>query len=315
MKTQAYNISMKLVIFGCGRIANRIARSCKFVDGLDLVGFASKDIEKARQYCETYECLRYGDYESFLNSDVDAVYIATYNKSHYELIKRCLEHKKNVICEKPMLFSVKDNDELFALARENDALLMEALKSVFLPINIKVKQMIKDRTIGEIKEIYAAFMRNGSHGKEHWINDPDCGGALADLGSYCVGTMNYLMDLDPVLISKKTDRTADMAERNGEVLIDYNGVKGKASVSNDTDGDNCLLVKGTRGFIRVDNYWKTGTGYYELDNEGFELSEECISDFYYELKHFNDLVDNGIKESEIMSEMASRNILLITSNN
>ena len=303
---------MKLVIFGCGRIANRIAKSCKLVEGLDLVGFASKDPEKARQYCETYNCEEFGDYDNFLNSDVYAVYIATYNKSHYELIKKCLEHKKNVICEKPMLFDIKDNSELFALAKENDVLLMEALKSVFLPINIKVKQMVKDKVIGEIKEIYAAFMRNGSHGEDHWINDPDCGGALADLGSYCVGTMNFIMDSEPKLVEKISDRTASKADSTSKVIIDYDGVKGVASVSNSEDGDCCLLVKGDKGLIRVENYWKSGSGYYEVDGERFELDEECISDFYYELKHFNQLVDNNIKESDVMNEKASADILKIT---
>ena len=306
---------MKLVVFGCGRIANRIAKSCKLVQGLDLVGFASRDIEKAKQYCETYECEQYGDYDYFLNSDVDAVYIATYNGSHYELIRKCLEHGKNVICEKPMLFSIKDNHEMFELARKNDVLLMEALKSVFLPINIKVRQMIKEKTIGDVEEIYAAFMRNGSHGEDHWINDPETGGALADLGSYCIGTMNYVMDAVPELVEKRTDATETKADSNGEVIIDYGGIKGTARVSNSNDGDCFLLVNGTRGYIRIDNFWKTGNGYYEIDNQRSDLEEECISDFYYELRHFNDLVDSGMTQSFVMSESASENILKITGKN
>ena len=303
---------MKLVIFGCGRIANRIAKSCRLVEGLDLVGFASKDLQKAREYCETYNCREYGDYDHFLNSDVDAVYIATYNKSHYELIRKCLEHRKNVICEKPMLFNLKDNSEMFALARNNDVLLMEALKSVFLPINIKVKQMVEEKKIGEIREIYAAFMRNGSHGEDHWINDPECGGALADLGSYCIGTMNFIMGKEPKLIEMKTNRTPIKADSTTVVSVDYDGVKGTASVSNSEDGDCCLVVKGDKGLIRIENYWKTGDGYYELDGKRYELHEECVSDFYYELRHFNDLVDNKIKESDVMNEKTSADILKIT---
>ena len=303
---------MKLVIFGCGKIANRIARSCKLVEGLELLGFASRDPQKAKEYCETYNCKEYGDYDRFLNSDVDAIYIATYNGSHHELIRRCLEHKKNVICEKPMLFSIEENREMFELARKNDVLLMEALKSVFLPINIKVKQMVKDKTIGDIEEIYAAFMRNGSHDEDHWINDPETGGAMVDLGSYCVGTMNYIMGVVPELIEKRTDQTENRAESNGEAVIDYGGIKGRACVSNRKDGDCFLLVKGTKGYIKVDNFWKTGDGYYEIDDQRYELNEECISDFYYELKHFNDLVDSGMSQSFVMNESASENILKIT---
>ena len=276
------------------------------------MGFASKNIEKAKEYAEKYNCHEYGDYEHFLNSDVDAVYIATYNPSHYELIKTCLEHHKNVICEKPMLSSLKANEEMFELARKNDVLLMEALKSVFLPLDIKIREMIKDKVVGETQEVYVSFMRAGHHGEDHWINTLPTGGALKDLGSYCIGTMNFLLDKEPVLLYKKSDETENKADTTAYVEVDYDGITGKASVSNLLDGDTTMVVKGSKGIIRADNFWKTGKGYYEIDGERFEIDEECISDFYYELKHFVDLVDQGIKESPIMSKKASDNILKIT---
>ncbi len=303
---------MKLAIFGCGRIANRIAKSCLLVKEIDLVGFASKDISKAKEYSEKYDCREYGDYDHFLNSDIDAVYIAVYNPGHYDLIRKCLEHKKNVICEKPMLFSLKENEEMFALAKENDVLLMEALKSVFLPLNIRIKEMMEDKVLGETKEIYTAFMRNGSHGEDHWINDPKCGGALSDLGSYCIGTMNFLTGIEPVLVSCESDRTEEKADSTAYVTVDYDGIIGKASVSNRLDGDTTLIVTGERGFIRADNYWKSGDAYYELDGVRHEIHEELISDFYYELKHFADLTDQGKKESDVMNKEASDRILKIT---
>ena len=303
---------MRLVIFGCGKIANRIAKSCKLVDGLDLVGFASRDINKAKEYCETYNCKEYGNYDYFLNSDVDAVYITTYNKSHYSLIKEAILHNKNVICEKPMLSSIEKNKELFALARKHNVLLMEALKSVFLPIIIKTKQIINDKKLGNVISISAGFMRNGSHDDNHWINDPDCGGALLDLGSYCIGTMNYLLDKKPVLKEIETNKTATKADSTSIVTVDYDGIKGKCSVSNRLDGDNSLYIEFEKGYLKIENYWKNNNGYYVLNDKRYELNEELISDFYYELKHFNDLVDKGIKESNVMNEQASENILIIT---
>ncbi|MBQ1534074.1 MAG: hypothetical protein IIZ64_04550, partial [Erysipelotrichaceae bacterium] len=76
--------------------------------------------------------------------------------------------------------------------------------------------------------------------------------------------------------------------------------------------DTTLIVTGSNGMIRADNYWKTGKGYCIVDDVRYELDEECISDFYYELKHFADLVDQGISESPIMSRQASLDILSIT---
>ncbi|MBR4462842.1 MAG: Gfo/Idh/MocA family oxidoreductase [Erysipelotrichaceae bacterium] len=305
---------MKLAIFGCGNIAKRIAASCLKVEEIDLVGFASKDLEKAKAYAESYGCRDYGDYDHFLDSDIDAVYVATYNPSHYELIRTCLQHGKSVICEKPMLSGIEETKELFELAERNGVTLMEALKSVFLPLNIRIREMMKEKTIGEIKEVYAAFMRCGHHPESHWINEKKTGGALKDLGTYTVGTLNYLMDMCPELEHLETDATEDRADTTAYADLRYGNVKGKIAVSNRLDGDTTLIVTGSRGIIQADNYWKTGQGFYTVDGESFELNEECITDFYYELKHFADLVDQGITQSPVMSMQASLDILHITAN-
>ena len=304
---------MKLVIFGCGRIANRIAKSALLVKQIDLVCFASKDIAKAKEYCETYGCREYGDYDHFLNSDVDAVYIANYNPGHYDLIMKCLSAQKNVICEKPMLFDEKQTREVFECARKNDVLLMEALKSVFLPSIEEVKRMMKDGEIGEIRKICASFMRSGHHPADHWINELKSGGAFKDLGSYCIGTMNFLMDQRPELLKLESDRTDKVSETTAFADLRYGDVSGKASVSNSRDGDNYLYVEGTRGWIRVENYWKQGKIEFAIDGKTSEKDVELVSDFYYELKHFADLVDDGKKMSDVMSEKASLDIIAVTS--
>ena len=155
-------------------------------------------------------------------------------------------------------------------------------------------------------------MRNGNHPKDHWINEPVTGGALKDLGSYCVGTLDYLMEESPRLISIETDRMPGRADTTAYGDLMYGDVEGRIAVSNSLDGDTTLIINGSKGMIRADNYWKTGKGYYVVDGTRHELDEECISDFYYELRHFAYLVDNGILESPVMSRQASLDILSIT---
>ena len=303
---------MKLAIFGCGTIANRVAKGCLHVEEIDLVGFASKDMVKARTYSQRYGCREYGDYDHFLNGDVDAVYLCLYNPGHFEMIKRCIEHHKAVMCEKPMLFDLNENKEAFALARENDVLLMEALKSVFLPSIKEVKRMVKEKEIGDVKKITASFMRNGSHSEDHWINDLHSGGAFKDLGSYCVGTMNYIMDIRPALVALDTDRTEERAESTAHAILDYGGIRGEAHVSNSMDGGNSLRIEGSHGYIEVDNFWKQGVIVYDTGTGMQVKNIDLVSDFYYELKHFASLVEQGKKISDVMSEEASENILRIT---
>lgn len=304
---------MKIVIFGCGIIANRIAKSCKLVENLELVGFASKNVDKAKEYANTYDCKEYGDYDYFLNSDLcDAIYVATYNPSHYGLVKDCLKHHKSVICEKPMFSSIKENEELFELAKENGVTLMEAMKAVFLPINIKIKEMLKKSEIGEIQSVSTSFVRASKFDTSHWIYDLKTGGVIKDLGSYCVGTMNYLLDAIPSIVEIKSNRTDTLAETIGEGLLKYDNIDAQFKVSNVLDGESALIISGSKGKIYVENFWKAKEGYVEKDGIKNKIEEELISDFYYELKHFAYLVDNRILESPIMSKEASNNILLVT---
>ena len=304
---------MKTVIFGCGKIAKRIAKGFSYVQSNELVGFGSKDINKAKAYADEFGKPLYGDYDYFLNNkDIDAIYVATYNLNHYELIKKCLQAHKHVICEKPMLSNIDDNNELFDLAKNNNCLLMEAMKAVFLPINIKVKQMIKDGVIGEVKYMEASFVRGPRHPEDHWIYDLKTGGASKDLGSYCAAIMNYMIDTKPNVVYKYSNNTDILADTITEINIDYDGVSGHLLVSNEITGDSSLNIYGTKGYIKIPEFWKVGKGYYVVDGERFELDEEMKNDFYYELQHFTDLINNNIYESPIMSRDASNNILIVT---
>lgn len=302
---------MKTVIFGCGKIANRVAKGFEHIQGNKLVGFASKDLNKAKEYAQKHNVELYGNYDLFLNDpDIDAIYVCTYNLDHYELISKCLNHHKHVMCEKPMALTVKENDELFELAKQNNVLLMEALKSVFLPITNKVKQMINDKTIGEIHHIEASFVRNGDHPKEHWINDVRCG-VTKDLAEYCVGTINYLLDKKPIIKYKYKNNTEEISDNTGEFILDYDNINAHILVSNAFDGDSSLKLFGTKGIIVIPDYWKTGKGYYIVDGNRYEIDEELISDFHYEIQHFSDSVNNKLLESPIMSKEFSHNLIEI----
>jgi len=303
---------MKLVIFGCGIIANRIAKSCKLAEGLELLGFGSKDIEKAKEYSKLYECPQYGDYDYFLNSDVDTVYIATHNPSHYSIAKMCLQHGKNVICEKPMFSLKEEYDELYQYAHEHNLIIMEALKSVFLPLNIKIKELVNAGAIGTVKEISASFIKASHFADTHWIYEKKTGGVLKDLGTYCIGTMNFILDKKPKFVFLESNATETRAETDCKVIVDYNGIRGYMEASNVRDGKSALIIKGTKGYIESEFFWKTGKGFIESNGTRTQLDEELISDFYYELKHYCYLFEHKILESPIMSLEASKNILEIT---
>jgi len=302
-----------IVIFGCGNIAHRIALSINNVDTLKLYGFASKNINKAKEYATQYNALKYGTYIDFLNDNqVNAIYIATYNLTHYELIKECLLHNKNVICEKPMLFDKESLKELFDLAKDRNLLLMEALKSVFNPAIIKVKDIIDSNTLGKPIHAYASFARKHEFPIDHWIYDTKTGGALKDLGTYTIGTLNYLFG-EPLKYKTIKNNTSNISDNTSITSIIYkNGVKANSFVSNRITVESLLMITFENGYIKMSNFWKTNIFEIVSKDKKEIIEVPFIDDFHYELEHFSNLLSNHIFESNVMSYKASNDIVSIT---
>ena len=117
------------------------------------------------------------------DENIDIIYVASPNNTHYEYIKKALETGKNVFCEKSMTVNAKEFDELEALAKEKGVILTEGFTLYHMPIYDKVKELISSGKLGEIKLVQVNF---GS------LKDPDptkryfskelAGGALLDIG-------------------------------------------------------------------------------------------------------------------------------------
>ena len=301
---------VNIAVMGCGNIAHRVAKGIQFCTDCNLVGFASNSLEKAKEYAQQYGAEIYGDYDRILNDkSVDAVYICTYNQSHYDLIKTSLKHGKHVICEKPMLADTDELNELFDLAESKGLVLMEALKSVFLPVNVKIKEMIDNGEIGEVKYITASFSRNEFDRSPQWTKDEKYGGVLKDLGTYCVGTMNYFMGKKP---NSSVIEKSEVPVTFAHGLLDYGTAQGYFQVSNTMDGENALKIYGDKGQIVEKDFWKSSYAVCSKEDTINPINCQMLSDFYYEVKHFVNLIENGAKGSDVMSRQASLDIMSVT---
>ena len=120
--------TVKIGIIGTGWIAEKMAITLEGMEGVEAYAVASRQLQTACDFADRWGFTRaYGSYEEMLDApDIDAVYIAVINTRHYELVKKCLEKGKAVLCEKPFCMTLKEAEELVNLARERDILLMEA---------------------------------------------------------------------------------------------------------------------------------------------------------------------------------------------
>lgn len=164
------------------------------------VAVASRTLDKAQDYaCEHAIAHAFGNYESMFASDlIDAVYIATPNQLHVELTALAAKYGKHVLCEKPIAMNAKQAETLTQIQREhNRVVLMEAFMYRFHPQWIRIKKMIINGELGDIQHVESAFTYNNTDPKNVRNRPETGGGALMDVGCYCVSVARFIFGVEP----------------------------------------------------------------------------------------------------------------------
>lgn len=172
----------RLAIIGPGAIAQTYGEALKGSQTVQICAIAGHDTEKGRKLAEDYRVPYYTDQdELYYKEKPDAVLICTPTFTHEEIVRKALEHKVHVMCEKPFVFDEKTAEELFAAAKQLGVKLMVMQVLRFWPEYVKLKEMIDAGELGVIKNVYLS--RLSSHPDwATWHKDPKkSGGGLYDL--------------------------------------------------------------------------------------------------------------------------------------
>ena len=171
-----------------------------------LVAVVSGDEGKARRLAKRFGAsafYHYRDYAQCLaNPQVNAVYIATNNSTHAAFAVQAAAAGRHVLCEKPMATSVAECQQMIDACSANHVRLMIAYRKYFEPAALDLKLLVDSGKLGRLKFIHSAFsvyIRPGG-GRAAWHFDPRLagGGALPDVGVYCVNTARWVTGKDPV---------------------------------------------------------------------------------------------------------------------
>ncbi|QKW27268.1 Gfo/Idh/MocA family oxidoreductase [Streptomyces seoulensis] len=183
-------------ILATGGIAAHFAADLVDLPDAEVVAVASRRAESATAFAERFGIGRaYGSWESLAHDeDVDVVYVATPHVAHRAAAGLCLAAGRNVLCEKPFTLNLREAAELVALARAHDRFLMEAMWMYCNPLVRRLKALVDDGAIGEVRTVQADFGLAGPFPPAHRLRDPHLGGgALLDLGVYPVSFAQLLL--------------------------------------------------------------------------------------------------------------------------
>ena len=142
-----------------------IAKGCTIpgmqqAENCHLYAIAGRSMEKAKAYQEEFGFqVAYDSYEKLLaDPNVEAVYIPLPNELHYEWTIKALKAKKHVLCEKPLAPNPSQIQEMFACAKENGVLLMEAYAYLHSPLMAAIKNEVKSGVIGDVLYMESQFI-------------------------------------------------------------------------------------------------------------------------------------------------------------
>jgi predicted dehydrogenase len=165
----------------------------------DVVAVASRDPARAEAYAARHGIPRAHDsYDALLRDPgVDVVYVSLPNALHVPWATRALEAGKHVLCEKPISRRPEEVEALFDLAGRRGLVLSEGFMWRHHPQVAMARRLIADGAIGRLRIIRADFAFNLLDVEDPRLLAALDGGALMDLGCYCVSGARTLAGAEP----------------------------------------------------------------------------------------------------------------------
>ncbi len=288
-------------VLGTGNIARRFIKSLAHSKTGELVAIASTNPQTREEfkYVTTHS-----EYEDLLNdSNVDAVYVATPHKYHAQWCIKALQHKKAVLCEKPITLNVKDLNEIIEAAKENNTFFMEAMKTKFTPAYKQLVIDVHSGIIGDILKIEAGFCSDALNylPKTSYIFDLEQGGSWYDVSSYPISFALPLIQQLPTSIEVKcVDKEG--IDHYVKATLHFNNVVAILESAIDRAKSRTALITGTKGTIEVEVFNRTEKYIIHLDNEDKEiLIPLAVDDFFDQIEEVNHCLKNNEIQSTIHS--------------
>ena len=201
----------------------------------------------------------YASYERLAQqADVDAVYVVLPNSMHLEYTVRAARIGKHVLCEKPMAIDVSECRQMIDACERAKKLLMIAYRQQYEPNNQALGKLMREGRLGRVKQIIACNSQNeGDPGQWRHKRAMAGGGALPDVGIYCLNATRFLSGEEPTEVMAQIYTTPnDPRFREVEETVHFqlrypSGLLAQCSTSYGAHLSRFLRVNGTTGWAEM----------------------------------------------------------------
>ncbi|MFK4998347.1 Gfo/Idh/MocA family protein [Bacillus sp. N9] len=296
-------------IIGTNWITEEFIQSAARLPDFQLTAVYSRTEERAQQFAEKYNVKHiFTNLEEMAKSDcLDAVYIASPTSFHAKQSIIFLDNKKHVLCEKPLASNPQEVKAMVASAKKNNVLLMEAMKTTFLP-NFKAIQKHLHK-IGKVRMYFSTYCKYSSRYDAYRegnilnaFNPIFSNGSLMDLGVYCIYPLVLLFG-EPKSVKANGVMLESGVDGGGTVLLKYDDFEAVIVHSKISNSYLPIEIQGEEGTMiiqepstpeKIEIHYRNGVVE--------EMNEETNHpSMYYEVEEFIRLIQAGKQESTINS--------------
>jgi predicted dehydrogenase len=254
------NERIRYAVVGAGNIAE-IAALPAFEharDNSELVGIVGDDPDKRQSLGAKYRVATapYTELESLLAREhVQAVYVAVPNTFHRPFVERAAKAGVHVLCEKPMATTSDDCHAMIDACDAAGVHLMIAYRLHFEAANLEAVRLVRSGALGEPRYFSAVFSQQVREGDIRTRAETG-GGALFDMGVYCVNAARYLFGVEPVEVvgyQRQGDRRFRGVDETTTAILRFPDDRlAQFTASLGAAGVDAFRIVGTEGDLRVE---------------------------------------------------------------
>jgi predicted dehydrogenase len=302
-------------IIGRNWIAEAFVAGLRALPDAEVFAVGSRRQETAEEFAGKLGApRRHGSYEALANDpEVDVIYVSTPHSAHKEVTLLCLAAGKPVLCEKPFAINAGEADEMIAAARRQKLFLMEAMWTRFTPVMTKVREILADGAIGEVRMLSADLgFRAGFDPASRLFDPARGGGALMDVGVYVVSFASMVLGAPTRIVSMPSMGETGVDEQSAVILGHANGALSVLSAGIRTNTPHVATIMGTDGMIDIHYDWHKPRSFTlkvsGKDPERFDVPTEG-NGYNYEAAEVMRCLRAGLTESPILPLDETRTIV------
>ena len=298
----------RVAIVGCGGISHAHGNAWRNVPEIEIVGACDEKFESLSRFATEYEVENtYNDLRQMLEKqNPDVLVVATWPSSHLKNVLEAVRCEvKGILVEKPIAVNTSQLEQMIQVTEGANIFLMEAFMYRHHPLTLAVKEKVDEGAIGEVRYARSTFSTGLGRSSQAHIKKSDRtnwrlrgdlgGGAVMDLGCYCINIIRYLIGREPqsAWATGKYEPINNVWETLIGTMDFGDGITGQFDCSFGWTWRECYEVAGTEGTLCVQSAWGNREGESHFTVNGETISVTGVNPYAVEILNLCEAVENG----------------------